>query len=406
MAQFNMTGNTSVFVGNAAPGTTYDASSVTASSVAVIDEYGTIITGALLATSNKVRIITSKNGTMKYSPLFYWSNILIKQSQAYTAATDQVQYVGFNGTTGSFDGTASASILQSKTYCLSLELTNVFQYSTSPFIIDVPYLTTSTDQGQFASALQKGAIAKLSLNNTTVYPKQVVVEKVCSGSDNGNTSVTLSVINGGLYATASSSTTGLSVGSVIRMASTGAALTTPVYIVSAISGTTITLDVPYQGSTSTSVQPCIVNTPGNYGLRFTAQPITLITKDQQWEPVTLRAYISNKTDYVSLAATQTTATASSKGSGDWKEVTQIERQHSYAYGQSYVSALPLETPNIVASSSYHYDTIYIRSIDNTEIDKGRTGTAKNPTFDIFIFTDTSLAYNNSNGYSLKTIFTV
>lgn len=400
MGNFNMTGNTTVFIGNVAPGTSYTAGSCTEATVAIIDEYGSAITGALSSTSNRVRVINKKNGTMKYSPFFSYANIITKSKKAYSAATEQLTYLGYNGTSGSLDGSASPSVSSSKTYCLEVELTNFAQYSKSPFIFTVPYYTTSTSQTDLFSGLQKGLIEKLK----KMVPQPIVPEIVCSGADAGNITPTIAINNGSRYGILSTTSGAPSVGDVLRAGATGAAKTTAVYVVASVSSTTIEFTNEYQGTTAATLQMCTVTTPGNYGLKLTGQAVSTIKKDDQWQPVTFRAYINNKTDYVGIGATITNSATASKGSGNWKEVIQLERQHSYAHGQSYVSALPQETPNTIASSSYTYDVIYIKASDTTQIDKGRTGTAKDPTFDIFICTDSSILYNDTNGYSLATIF--
>jgi hypothetical protein len=399
MSNSKMTGNTTVFVGNAAPGTTYTSGTCTEASVAVIYEDGTAVTGALSSTSNAVRIISKKNGVMKYSPFFKYADILTKTKTAYSAAAEQVTYLGYNGTGGSFDGTSSATISSSTIYMLVLELTNFSQYAKSPFICDIPFYTTTTSQTDLAVGLQKGAITRASLQN----PVQVVCEKVCSGTDVGNTTGSWTVVNGSSYATVSSAT-GLTVGQIIRCGATGAATTVPVYEIMNISGTTIQLDNNFQGTSAATQTYCSVTTPGQFGLKFTGQAVSTITKDAQWEPVTFKVYMSNKTTNVATGATITNSTAQSIGTGNWKAVLQLERVYSYGLGQSYVSALPLESPNTVASSSYTYDCIYISSEISTSLDKGKTGTVKKPTIDIYIFTDSSLVYNNSNGYHLGTIF--
>lgn len=396
-----MTGNTTVFVGNAAPGTTFTSGSCTEASVCVVDEAGDEVASALSSSSGAVRIITKKGGVMKYSPFFKYANILTKSRSDYSAPTEQVTYLGYNGSSGSFDGTTSATISASTTYMLTCELTNFSQSSKSPFIFDVPFYTSSTSQAALAIGLQKGLIERAKR-----FPVATLkCEKVCSGTDVGNTTGTWTVVNGSKYATVSSNA-GLTVGDTIRTTSTGGAKTYPVYQIVSISSTTIELDNEYQGTSASTQTWCSVTTPGQYGLKITGVAVSTIKKDEQWEPVSFKVYLSNKTLNVDTGATITNSATTSKGSGNWKEVLQLERKHSYALGQSYVSAVPQETPNTVASSSYTYDTIYLRVYNDTEVDKGRTGTVKNPTYDIWIFTDSAIIYNATDGISLMTIFSV
>lgn len=389
-----------MFVGNAAPGTSFTSGSCTEATVAVIKEDGTAVTGSIAAVTARVRVISKKNGVMKYSPFFKYANILQKSATAYSAPTEQTTYLGYNGTSGSLDGTASPTITASKTYGVTVELTNFSQYAKSNLIKDAYYYTSSTSQGDLVSGLQKGLVDSFSREK----PAQVKVEKVCSGTDDGNTTGTWSVTNGSKYATVSSAT-GLTVGMVIRTVATGGAKTNAVYHIAGISGTTIELDVPYQGSTASTQAWCYINTPANYGLKLTGLAVSDLKLDEQWEMVRFKTWIANKTDNLYLAATNTT-TAASEGTGNWKMALTYERKHSYAHGQSYRSTLPLETPNTVASSSYTYDTIYLQCEDDIDIDKGRTGTAKKPTFDIYIFTDSAILYNDTNGAKLTTIFQI
>lgn len=388
----NLTGNTTVFVGNAAPTTSYTAASVAEGAVAVISETGTVVTGALAANTN-YKIINKKNGVMKYSPVFNSSNIVVKTKQAYSASAEQVSYIGYNGTSGSLD---NGSITTGHVYALKFGFT-FLQYSKSNLDKDTYWKTTSTSEADLAAGLHNNAINVFS----KVRGTQVVVERVVAGTG-AQTTGTWSVTNGSTVATVSVAT-GLAVGDTIR---TGSATTAAAYKISAISGTTITLDAPYQGTTAATQTFYGVATPTAWGFKVTGQaPSTFDGLDDNWEQVRFVATLVNITANTAVTPV-TVATAATQGSGNWKYVSQLEKKAHFGLGSETRSLMPQTTLSAIASSSYNYDCIYVKFYDNRQLDEVQISGDKKAYSDFYIFTATGLAYNDSNGYSLATIFGV
>lgn len=389
----NTTGNTTIFVGNAAPTTSYTAASVTEASVAVITEAGAVVTGAV-ASGTIYRVITKKNGVMKYSPRFDGGKISVKTKQAYSAPTEQVTYVGYNGTSGALDG---GSISTGKNYSLKIEFTNCFQYQKGNLIKPSYYKTTTTSEADLAAGLHNAAIATFSF----ARGNEVVIERVVAGSGVATTG-TWSVTNGNNVATVSLNN-GLTVGDVIR---TGSAATAAAYKITAINSTTITLDAPYQGTTATGSTFYGVASPTAWGFKITGQaPSTFNALDDNWEQVKFLAALINKSDDTTNTTT-TYTTAASQGSGNWRYVKMQESKAHFGHGSETRSIQPLTTVSSVASSSYTYDCIYIKAYNDAQLDEAQVSGDKKAYFDFFIYTDTSLVYNTSNGYSLATIFGV
>ena len=391
----SMTGNTTVFVGNVAPGTSYNtgASGITDASVAVVTEAGAVVTGALVS-GTKYRIINSKNGTMKYSPVFDGGQISIAQKNAYSAPTEEVWYVGYNGTSGNLDGgTITSGVL----YGLRVEFTNFSQYAKGDLIKSSYFKTTTTSEADLAAGLHAAAAKTFR----PARGQEVFIERVASGSGSATTG-TWSINQYANVATVTFNN-GLTVGDYVRIGGTSS--TTPVYKITAISGTTITLDNYYQEVSATGLSGYdLGSSPTGWGLQITAKTLSTFNGlDDNWEQVKFIASLQNKT--ANTANTTTTlATAASEGSGDWKTVRMLESRAHFGLGAETRSLAPMTTLSAIASSSYTYDCIYVRAYNTQVLDEAQISGTKNAYFDFYIFTNHSLNYNASNGYSLATIF--
>lgn len=286
------------------------------------------------------------------------------KKKAYSAAAQQVDYIGYNGTSGSIEVNAN------ELYYIELYLEE--------------YITSSHDgryikHGQFNSNssstqanIADGLVVSL-VNNFSREPKQLIkferVNSAATGSVTTAATGTLSPILGSKYVACSGGTPSTdfvssSAGSYVRF---GTALTSPVYKVVGVDDTgngTITLDIPFQGASATftagNAEFILAASVGNSGLKLTgvAQPWSL---EKKFDKVV--RWTTNLSEDAFGATVVTKSVGASEGTGTYKQVAELERFCQRNDNDNYRIGQPdLFEPRQDASSSVSgggYDLLQI-----------------------------------------------
>ena len=344
---------------------TFKASAV-AGEVIAVESDGT----AIASGSNKIMIVAKNDsGNLVVSEPIKVADIKHISAKAYVAPTEQVDYVGFNGTTGSID------VINSNLYQVNIEMAN--------------YGSTGSElryrkQGHFNSAataselsIAEGLRDSLIRNFSREPEKRIKFEMVCNnaGAVLGTSVDNVVFTNGSkiISATDIDDATGageaLAVGDLLRV---GTAVTDPVYRITAINAAanTATLDQAYQGASGTIVDTGLERiaaanlAAADYGIKLTGQPKMFKLGKIRYEKM---VFVTQLVDCGDTIVTK--SQAAKLGTGEGKAVAEEEWFTIGNYGELYRMGEPdlydiSDTLN--ASTSGKYDVVSIEYVHKEE----------------------------------------
>ena len=340
--------------------------------------------GALVSGLKYRFIHKDSNGIIRYSPIFTSANVKNATLASYAARTEQVTYVGYNGSSGSFDSANSTY------YGMHIVLDHTFGLgNNSPLILTIPYKSTaSATQYEVCNGLHGAALGVLARQ---AY-KPFIVEKVNSGTGLATSGGACTVVNGSKYVTIVESASSandagkynsdlatIAAGDLIRF---GAANTKtyPVYKVVSVTGggsasCTIELDQPYQGASGSvaaaDMGVVAAASIGNFGLKFTGVSPT----DAEFNRATDDAFVSSFKIQLGenfTTATVTYSTTPSIGVGTYQVVAALEAYCQFNEKDRTISAYPPTVRRADATSGYTYN-MYSFDIEDTPYVDDATG---------------------------------
>jgi len=274
---------------------------------------------AIAAGSKEIMLISKdKNGKVQVTEPFKVSNISKVTAKAYSPAKEQVDFVGFNGTSGSID------VINNNLYQVNLEMYD--------------YGMTGTEnryrkQGHFyspASASQLGVAEGLRdslIRNFLREPsKRFDFSLVCSNAGTAlNTSITnLTFTSGSKVVTTTGTQADIAVGDLLRV---GLTPSDPVYRVTSVDNGSnqVVLDQAFQGETVTLLDTEAEKVASadiaasDFGVKIEALPKNFVLGKQRFEKIVFA------TQLVDCGATPVTKeTASFIGIGEGKRVAEEE----------------------------------------------------------------------------------
>lgn len=260
---------------------------------------------------NYVRLAQRSGDKVHYSPRIKVANLLKTTASASVAAANQVDYIGYNGTSGAIEELNNNQYLLHITYRHDDKIWSE-QLNKRTYCY---YSDSSTLQQEVAADFVKqinmdayGAISAVMVTDST-------------GAALTTTGQNCNVVKGSDIVTFAGNVT-IATGSYIKIA--GTATTTPVYKVKTgvTAGTTITLDTPYQG-TSAAVLDANINTCN----AIVSVGIQLTGKDLVYKPKGIAPYnrVKFETAIANFGSTFiTNATAMTWGTGLYEQVADME----------------------------------------------------------------------------------
>jgi len=319
------------------------------------------------------------------TPVIDPTKVTRKGKKVTAAAAEQVDYIGYNGTSGSIE------VANSTVYRASINLNqSITSNHGGLYIKDMVYKSdASATQEEIAQGLVKSAIANFSREADQVIKFERVVDHAgAANTITAGTDATHYTFTKGSKYVVGTNSAGLPMlgsdevnatvvaGDYIRV---GTAVTSPVYkIVTVTSGTgatpagtpmTLELDVPFQGSTTsaditaaTEFVTAAQAAAGTWGLKLTgvAQPFSkgkLKYKKVRWTT-------SLSTDGFGATAITKSATAS-EGIGTYEQIAELEWFVSGNNGEIF----RMGEPNIYAQTSLVANTGY--DLIDVEFEDGR-----------------------------------
>jgi len=348
--------------------------------LAIVDETNETVTTE--QTSGKVRVVQRVGDELIYSPFIDVEKIRRKVSVSGVAATEQVSYVGYNGSSGSLDTDTESD------YIIKGIIENVKTvYNGTPFITHWSYKSgASTSQYAIAAGLiesfnkwrkrfaekvlKADAVTSTAVDASNDFLGDAIVVK---GLKAFTVAESVAEDDGGVYAT----DTEIAVGDFVRIGAVGegTALTDNVYKVTAISGVgtaeaTISVDRPINNASGTyaaatsDIEVIPAADIGDVGIKFTGIALPFDAETRNYEKVRFELGLMGDFD----TATVTYDTDPSEGNGTYGQIATLERKAAMNEGKAWVQAYPTisyrKQADQIASSNYPLDQVIIDFYDD------------------------------------------
>jgi len=273
--------------------------------------------------------------------------------QQYVAAVQQITRIGFNGTTGSLPTTTSETSFYIKIRKNDNDAANRSQ----PNSLFAQFKTDATgSQEELAFGLVKNGVQNMStqpVSNNGYLRFEALCDE--AGATDG-TATTISIDYGSKTGTLNAGATTFVVGDLLRIG--GGAVTDPVYKITALAGTTVTLDIAYQGASGTGITIEYITAALAAAAEFGVQ-LRGVASDFSVEA--LRNYYSNRfTATFSDASTLNThIQGANDGSGTWQQVAMDEYMSMGNQGENSMIGVPPVPRTASVVTDGEYDAIMI-----------------------------------------------
>ena len=321
-----------------------------------INGSGFLVDGAGVPVS-KIKLIKDRgDGLPLQQVVLTLPSVATYTGTAHVDASEQVSYIGNNGTTGTITG--SLGPVTSNFFIIKLEHTpNSFIYGKRPASYKYgTYQSTGSDtDNTVAESLVRSLIQNFRANRTTDWRvRSEVVCNAAAGNAVGFTSVTLTKYSKAVTVVG----TVPAVGDVLRISDAGVTTvdaTTAVYKVTAVNGQVITLNYAYQGPSGSTLAADCADITALYAAASAGIKITGIK--QKYDVNRWRQY--DKVRFNTLlegfgSDTPVDTTAALDGTGVYEQVANDEYISWGDEGQVFVDQVPplFREQDAVSTASY------------------------------------------------------
>ncbi len=324
----------------------------------------TVLTDTLTL-ARGLRVVQRSGTTLVFSDLIR-NRAAIKSFDGTvdSTATQQISYIGYNGTNLAID------LLNSNNYEVRLQLQEGDRqgFGQRPNISGTFKSDLTATQAEIAAGLHLGLAGSMNLSPQAPVRVERVVQ-AASVTDSENI-ITFSNGSNRALVTTQAEWTGniaMAAGDVIRVgtSASGAVSTDPAYILTSVSGLNLTLDVPFQGASLAvpATDVALVNTPTNWGLKFTGIARTFV--------VGKAGHLNNIVRFLVGVdnfgtTTVTYNTTSAEGSGTYEQISELEWFLQSNEGNEYRRDFMHTTARADSESGEAYDILQIGYTDDAE----------------------------------------
>ena len=349
-----------------APTSTYlrDGEMAVINSHNIVLNASTVNTDAI-AVNKGIRVVQRSGDTLVYSDIIAKrASITSFEGTTDAADTQQVSYIGYHSSSNSID------LLNSNQYELRVKLTEGDRqgFGAQPVIAGIFKSDLTATQAEIAAGLHLGLAGTLAVSPEAPMRIERVVQ-AASITDSENI---CTVLNGSKYVTVTTQAewTGniaMAAGDVFRIGTSGsgAASTDPAYVITSVSSLVLTIDVPFQGVSGAipATDVALVNTPTNWGLKFTGLARGF-TVGKQGTINNLVRFVLGLDNFGTTEATYTTPAAF--GTGTYRQIAEMEWFLQGNDGNDYRADFMHTTARADANSAATYDTLSIGYVDDDE----------------------------------------
>lgn len=341
--------------------------------VALVDERGFTIEDGNpdMDTEDYVRFIKRDGTKLIPYPWFKVGKILSVNAEEYDAPSEQITYIGYNGTTGNIDAendtsyTGRIRFIDSFT-CGGHEQGILFDYD--------------SDSSGIASEIAIGLTNSIR-KNESMFPEDAIDVTAVMDEAHGATGGFASAVTlvqgvktftatGGTYTTDGGTSTALSAGDFVRFAASAtatASVTDSVYRIENVNGTTVTLDRPVAepggtyGATQTDVYSSAVGQAADWGVKITGVARDV---DPAYAPYFKNRFLLSLSNF---GTTPISTTDADEGAGYGAAVAEEEYTSQFNLGNIQKNDSRRWKDISSATETAGYDTISI-SVENDKND--------------------------------------
>jgi hypothetical protein len=330
--------------------------SVATGSVVVTNVSNEVLTSTTVVDYSTIKIVKDRGANLPLQQVrLNIADIIAYSGACYQPATEQVSYIGYNGSTGAIAGLTANTF-----YEVKLEhVPNAFAYGKRP--ANYKYGTwksgvTAPTQADVAHNIQASLVQNFKPNRTIDW--RVITEIICN---NAGAAITGTVANFGVTrysktVTLDGTVTNVVAGDFIRLGGTTTAA--PVYKVAAVnSPNTIVLEVAYQGVNATiavanvEVVTAALAATAAFGIKITGLKQKYdVNRWRQYDKVRFNPFINE-----AFTTTSVLTTAAFDGVGVYEQAANDEYISWGDEGQIFVDQVPPLFREQDASPSGTYD---------------------------------------------------
>ena len=316
--------------------------SLTTGAVVVTDVSNTILDTSTVTAQTTIKIVKDRGANLPLQQVrLNIADIIAYSGACYQDATEQISYIGYNGTTGSI------TLNNNSFYEIKLEhVPNAFAYGKRP--ANYKYGTYQSDASATQQEIANGITASLVQNfkpNRTIDWRvyaEVVTSATRTAAGSAGT-LTFTKWSKTVVASATTATDALAVGDYISIAT---ATTNGVYKITAIDIATgnLTLSIAYNGNTisgvvstgNIAVTAANANSATRWGIKITGIKQKYdVNRWRQYDKVRFNPFINEP-----FAGTLVTTTAAFDGVGVYEQAANDEYISWGDEGQIFVDQVP------------------------------------------------------------------
>lgn len=267
MATFSVKDVTYVVVGGTATKTTGNIDSLNSGEIGLFTPSGTRLTEANAATATEF-IIVRDNGTLPdfRSGIIKKANLVSAKckAKAYVAEQEQIEVIGYNGTSGSID------LINDNMYHLRVNLRELVTSNHGGVYVKHGFYKSDLNATQQEVA---AGLAFSLINDLLKDPDRVILVQRLSDISTSALVETYSPVKGQRWV-AASTTPAVAVGDVWTCGASNG-----LYIVTAVSGSAIKLDTPWQEASATAASAVSATPAGTeaWGIKLTGVSLPFTT---------------------------------------------------------------------------------------------------------------------------------
>lgn len=384
--------------------------------IALVNGANTVISPASIVVAGntyydkEVRFVVRNGTELVFSPWFQGKDVANAASATGLADTQQVTYVGYNGSAYSLDA------FDQNEYILNIEIkdedvaTGVYPYMKHAAY----YSDTTATQAEVALGLVSSAIANFARESQSKIQFDAICNAAVTAANGTKTGQEVTVVKGSKVLTFETDVTytagggsTLVVGDFVRIGTVGGgtALTSPVYKVTAISTVYVTLDRAVTNASGTyddaggtsdiEIIPAATGVAANWGIKMTGIARTNFVPGEQKHYLTT-FLVTLARGFQSTVVTYTTKAA--YGRGTYQKVAEDEYLAQGFSGKKVYVGVPQFKSRSAASAANLYDTVTFNIVKSGY--KGLISSNPNNVTTVILYTNDDNASPNDE---LKTI---
>jgi hypothetical protein len=321
MATFQQRNVQTILIGGTAAKSTGGLDTLNVGEIGIFNPAGQRLTEASAATEKRFFLAQGRvGGTYPHviTDVVEKDKILSITRKLFVPATEQLEFIGFNGTSGAID------VINDNLYTLTIYYEELLRSSTDGRYNKVASYTSDLNatQQEIANGVAKSVNEQFARETERVLKAHVLCDNAGSAP-----TYSLTVTEGSAVAITSAAS-GLAAGDVVRIGVLGSGTTTltdDCYTVVSVSGTQVTFDRPLMVASGTyaaaelAVIPAATAATANFGIKLVGQPLDFQVGKIQYKK---SMWTSVQKGFGSTPFLQ--AAGGTVGSGTYEQVAELE----------------------------------------------------------------------------------